>query len=403
MIGWDPYGWRLLLRKKKAPPGKKFQAPDKTGIATDPVARHVYQCTLVQAFIYIVSFMKQLFLKSALLGYLIAICGPLMSGLVYGQTKRPAKKAPRSATTQTTKPAPVVMQYNDVIYKTDQSTINAKVDEMTDTDVRYFVAAMPTTKQALARNEVWKIVFSDGSVEVITAPATNVVPTATDNATSPTTATPLRSESAGYKAPVATGRYRAPANYGRLNVTVGPEASLYTLMNQTRWTNEYAGLGMNQNIGGSLRIDYRLVKALAVSLTGGYSRWDLVRNYQLGGVEKYDETVQLTRIQALAGIKIYAGSLYLLPEGGVNLTTTKTTTSGAHPKPTNEQASSTPITYGASLGYEFNMGSFLIDLSGRYQILDVKNLSFGAISPALTEKIQFASLRVGIGFSAFRK
>lgn len=347
---------------------------------------------------------------------LLLTCFALLSVLATAQTPRPTRPAKPAATRSTTrapkKPvkalpvAPPTVVYKDMLYKLDKSSLMVKIDELTETGVVYREPASPMIKQTLPRAQVWKVVFSDTSVEIITplpedgaavTSATAATQTAPASATQVTQAT----SQTDYKAS-ARARYRASQLFSRLNLTVGPEASIFSLGSKPQWTNDFSGLGMSQNIGASLRVDYRFIKAIALSVTGGYARWQLIRNYNQGGVEKYDETVQLTRIPVMAGLKIYAGNLYILPEGGINLLTETTTTSGAHPKPTNQQSNATPITYGGSLGYEFHLGTLLIDLSARYQLLDVKGLSVGATTPALTEKIQFGSLRVGLGFTAFK-
>lgn len=241
---------------------------------------------------------------------------------------------------------------SDVSYQLDHTAVNVKIDELTEGSINYFEATAPKQK-ALVDQPTQQ---PDGQA------------------------------------------------FSRIHLTIGPEISLFSQSGTKRWNNELSGLGMHQSIGASLRLDYRFVRALALSLTGGYAQWEMVRNYLQNGTEKYDETIQLTRIPVQAGIKLYPWrGLYLLPEAGVNLLTTSVKTSSAHPAPTDHKSSATPVTYGASLGYEFSFGALLIDVSGRYQILNVKNLDFGSLSPALTEKVQFGSLRIGIGFNAYRK
>ena len=67
----------------------------------------------------------------------------------------------------------------DVLHKLDRTTVNVKIDELTDTDIVYIEPAVPKVKKTIARNKVWKVVFSDGSTEVIT-PVAGATAAATD-------------------------------------------------------------------------------------------------------------------------------------------------------------------------------------------------------------------------------
>ena len=300
----------------------------------------------------------------------------------------------------------------DKITLTDQTVVTGKVIRRDDLKLYYTKSNDPTnTQQELSLSQLDRIQYADGREDTISkpsavsTPATPVVsPAQSAETTAPDNARPKLVASESYSAPATSASTKNTGAFARVHVTIGPEISLFSQSGVARWSNQYSGLGMNQSIGASLRFDYRLIQAVAVSFTGGYYQWELVRNYLQNNTEKYDETIQLTRIPIQVGAKLcpYKG-FYLLPEAGVNLLMSSAKTSGAHPAPTNEQSSTTPITYGASLGYEFNLGGLLLDLSGRYQILNVKNLNFGAIAPSLTEQVQFGSLRLGIGFNALKK
>ncbi len=372
----------------------------------------------------------------------------------------------------------------DVLYKLDKKPISVKVDELTDSTIVYFEPPTSKVKKKIARRQVWKIVFSDGSTELIT-PLTASKPTTdqitlvdqtvvsgkvvrrdaqklyytkpndptkaqyalllsrldrvryadgrVENLRKPAAVTPpvavvtppqpapsapapvvVETPAAApqpepaaprtdYSARPPAAMYTNSKAFAHIHLTVGPELAYFPESTNKQWGDVTAGLGMNQNVGGSVRFDFRFVRAVAISFTGGYNQWQLVRNYLQNGTEKYDETIKLTRIPLQAGLKFYAGGLYLMPEAGVNLLTTTVKTSATHPSPSNQQNKATPVTYGASLGYEISAGGLLVDISARYQLLDVKNLNFGTVSPALTERIQFASVRLGIGFNALRK
>ena len=161
---------------------------------------------------------------------------------------------------------------------------------------------------------------------------------------------------------------------------------------------------MKQNIGASLRFDYRFVRRLAVSITAGYFGWELVRKYTRDGVSEYNETKKLTQIPVQLGLKLYPlGRFYIMPEGGINLLLSSVKTTDAHPTPANESVTSTPITYGGSIGYEIGAKSLLLDLSLRYQILNVNNLNYSAFRQSLNEQVTITTIRLGIGFNGHKK
>jgi opacity protein-like surface antigen len=345
------------------------------------------------------------------------------SGIVYTGTSLPKtqKIIPRrqvwkivfgDGRTEIITPRAVQRVATDKLVLTDKTVVVGKETRRDEVKLYYTRPNDPAnTQRELLLSQLDRIQYADGREEIIPKPAVASAPaTPVANAAQP--AETAASGNAQSKL-VSTESYSAPSvpvatknagGFARVHVTIGPEISLFSQSGVARWSNQYSGLGMNQSIGASLRFDYRLIQAVAVSFTGGYAQWELVRNYLQNNTEKYDETIQLTRIPVQVGVKLYPyKGFYLLPEAGVNLLMSSVKTTGTHPAPTNAQSSTTPITYGASLGYEFNLGGLSLDLSGRYQILDVKNLNFGAIAPSLTEKVQFGSLRLGIGFNAFKK
>ena len=363
----------------------------------------------------------------------------------------------------------------DVLHKIDRQTVNVKIDELTDTDVLYFEPATPSMKKKIARNQVWKIVFSDGSTEIITplpggtastvdqiiltdqtivqgkvsrrddrklyytkpetpngpqyelllsrldriryangkeelfSKAVGVSPSGGASSGTPvTTSQPDRSlpksQLTEYSAQGTSARYKN--GFERIHLTVGPEFSYYPdPINKDRaWLNDSTGFGMKQNIGASLRFDYRLLKPLAISITAGYFGWELLRRYTRNGLDEYTETKRLTQIPVQVGFKVYpAGGFYIMPEGGASFLTASLKTSDLHPTPANESVTSTPITYGASLGYEVHVNAFLLDLSVRYQILNVNNLSYATFKQSLSESVNVTSFRLGIGFSGVKK
>ncbi|MCX6214605.1 hypothetical protein [Spirosoma sp.] len=298
----------------------------------------------------------------------------------------------------------------DVLYKLDRSPINVKIDELTDTDIVYMEPSAPQLKKTIARTQVWKIVFSDGSTEIITPPA-GQVPTGTTTPQPTATAAPVPDRtrptptlSENDSAPSAS--YTNPGGFARIHLTIGPEFAYYPdFINKGKaWLNDSTGFGMTQNVGASLRFDYRFIRRVAVSATAGYYGWELVRKYTRNSISEFYETKKLTQIPVQLGLKFYpVGSFYVMPEGGVTLLFSSVKTSDNHPTPANESVNAMPITYGASVGCEIMARSLLLDLSIRYQFLNVNNLSYTAFNQSLNEQVNIASIRLGIGFNAVKK
>ena len=370
----------------------------------------------------------------------------------------------------------------DMLHKIDRQTVEVKIDELTDTEIIYTEPGAPSVKKKIARSQVWKVVFGDGSTEMITPVATvgntdgagqaDQI-TLLDNTTvsgkvtrrddrklyytkpeSPngppyelllgrldkityadgreevfgkgvggtsgktlagTSAAPTKparqpkakkSKPAAYQAPAELASYKNPEAFERLQVTVGPEFSYYAdFLNKDRaWLNDSTGFGMKQNVGASLRIDYRVLKPVAISITAGYFGWELYRRYTLNGLDEYAETQRLTQIPVQLGIKLYPfGGFYIMPEGGVDLMFASVKTSETHPTPANESITASPVTYGASIGTQISANKLLFDLSLRYQIVNVNNLTYQTFSHNLTESLNVASIRLGIGFKTLKK
>lgn len=349
----------------------------------------------------------------------------------------------------------------DVLHKLDRATLTGRVDEIGDTYVTYFEVTAPTAPKTIAKSLLWKIVFADGTTEVLNAlPATpasvaevrrpdllmlrggdRVIEAHVEAVEDGTIRYRRFGETGGKTYTLATGkvqriRYgdgreetfegvadrqsleptadgkparpargprvtRSPNEFARVNLTLGVEGAYFPKTLNADWVSDSAGMGMGQNLGFSLRFDYRLHRRLALSLTGGYYGWQLTRRYTLYGNELYAETQNLIRIPLQAGVKLYLlGGLYVMPEGGVNLLMSTLSPSDTHPAPISTSTRLTPLAYGASLGGEVRFGGVPLDLSARYHLLDVQNLTLNSEGRTFSDRVQVVSVRVGIGFSA---
>ena len=75
----------------------------------------------------------------------------------------PLLMAAVAAPAQTTAP-------RDVLHKTDRTTLEGRIDEVGDVNVFYFPASDLASRRMIARRLVWKIVFADGTTEVLNQP-----------------------------------------------------------------------------------------------------------------------------------------------------------------------------------------------------------------------------------------
>lgn len=325
-----------------------------------------------------------------------------------------------------------------VLHKLDKSSLPVKIDRVNPTNIVYVEASAPKVKKVIGRNQVWKIVYANGTTQVITPlTGTNYKPnpvTAAKMAADATALTPPetnRPDASATPAPtLATGSASPPTaapsaptsrsttpqanvfstprddEFNRLQLSVGPEMSFFpSFINKDRaWVNDTIGFGMKQNVGFGLRADYRIIRPVAVSFSVGYAGWELVRNFSREGVPAGTETVKLTRIPVQGGLKLYPdkGGLYLMPEAGVTLLRASLSAADATSAAT-ESVSKTAVNYGGSIGYEIRKGSVLLDLSVRYNLMNVKGLAFATNSTTIDESVHAVSVRLGIGFGTLKK
>ncbi|WP_020607109.1 hypothetical protein [Spirosoma spitsbergense] len=347
------------------------------------------------------------------------------SGIVYTGTSLPKtqKIIPRrqvwkivfgDGRTEIITPRAVQRVATDKLVLTDKTVVVGKVTRRDEVKLYYTRPNDPAnTQRELLLSQLDRIQYADGREEIIPKPAVASAPaTPVANAAQPVeTAASGNAQSKlvsteSYSAPSVPVATKNAGGFARVHVTIGPELAYYPeLINKDNaWLNDSTGFGMKQNIGISVRFDYRVFRRLAASVTAGYYGWELVRRYTRDGVSEYSETKTLTQIPVQLGLKIYpSGNFYLLPEGGVTILSSSLKTSDTHPTPDNESIQSTPITYGVSVGYEMDVKSLLLDLSARYQLMNVNNLRYTNFNQVLNEKVSIASIRLGIGFKSFKK
>lgn len=362
------------------------------------------------------------------------------------------------ATAQTLRPA--------VLHKIDRTRLSVKIQLVGQNSIVFFEKSAPTTKRVLSRAKVWKIVYTNGTTQVIT-PIPDAAPTpaivldeiilrdstklsvsilrrtddslfyAVPNSGTAVPGAVLLSQVDRLKyangrqetmapapvievapAPAPISNYQAipqvvskPARsadaFNRLQVGVGPEVSFFpAFLNKDHlWISDTVGFGMTQNVGASLRVDYRIVRPIAISFSVGYAGWELVRNFSREQKAVGACTVKLTRIPVQVGLKIYPdrGGLYLLPEAGVTLLQSSLTTDVGTPDSQSESVNKMVVNYGGGVGYEIRKGTILLDLGLRYTLTSVSGLTYTINSTTIQESVHSFSVRLGIGFGTMKK
>ncbi len=200
---------------------------------------------------------------------------------------------------------------------------------------------------------------------------------------------------------------RSTDAFNRLQVSIGPEVSFFpAFLNKDHlWISDTVGFGMTQNVGAGLRIDYRIVRPVAISVSVGYAGWELVRNFSREQKPVGAETVKLTRIPVQIGLKIYPdkGGLYLLPEAGITLLQSSLTANAGTPDSQSESVNKIMVSYGGGVGYEIRKGAILLDLGLRYTLTSVSGLTYTLNSTTIQESVHSLSVRLGFGFGTMKK
>lgn len=290
-------------------------------------------------------------------------------------------------------PAPVVAAVApDQIMLKDKTVLSGTVLRRS-TDSLFYQPANAAPMRVLLSQVDW-IRYADGREEVIAVapPIVAPVPSAATYQASPQT--------------VSKPVFMADS-YNRLQVSIGPDVSFFpaSFNKEHLWISDTTGFGMKQNAGASLRVDFRIIRPIALSFSAGYAGWELVRNFSREGKPAGTETVKLTRIPVMVGVKIYPtkSGLYLLPEAGASLLFTSLTADAGTPDAASESTSKVAINFGAGVGYEVRAGSLLLDLGARYTAMSVKNLSFTINNTTISESVNMFTVRLGIGFGAMKK
>ncbi len=286
----------------------------------------------------------------------------------------------------------------DRIYRVDKSHFEAIVDEITDTDIVYFlkIDEARSNPQRISRSQVWKIVYAGSETEIINQPAETV---STNQA--PEKTTEAWQGSPAPKPLAKEALIRDESDYRYSSVTIGGDYWHFRSENP-QLSQESNGLGLTGTFGGSLRLGKRFSKLFGLSLTVGYAGYSVDRNYlyEDDGELYYQTTEQLSLFPAHLGVKIYvAGPVYLMPEGGGLLTVYKAKVADGHPNPeTGFNHKHFTYRFGGGLGYEMRFNKLLVDANLYYHASAI-DAGFNPVYTFEKGYLGTFGARLGIGFA----
>jgi len=331
-------------------------------------------------------------------------------------------------------------QKQDLIFKKNNTILEASIDTIYAGVIHYKLFSQPGgSMRRLNLTEVSKIKFSDGTTSEITngimssglEVAIDSMPMSRETAkkqaekevisskkeseiiTETRKSTPKEPEKSNVlveKNAVETNSSKQPRSeptkpFHMLSTGIGGEFIYYPGFVNKSWSNKGSGFALDYAYGGSIRVDFRPVEFAALSITAGYSSFELERRFKpeqdLTLETLYSENQTFTQVPLSAGLKFFVkNKYYVMPQAGISLVKTKVETSADHPSPDVKESYNTkPVNYGLGAGIEVDTkGAIFFDLSFRYQYLDVKDFNVTSLSQSYSKPLSSISFRVGIGF-----
>ncbi|WP_138485306.1 hypothetical protein [Dyadobacter bucti] len=340
----------------------------------------------------------------------------------------------------------------DLIYKLDNTTFNAVVDEIGETEILYFLpkdTARRTTLR-IARKEVWKIVYGSGETEVINKPVVAVAapaaPAATQVSNKPDrlflknktmvtgNVTKVTDQKVEYRRREAGALYEVMKSdlirveYGdghvenfdakvtegespsdpasqqasvaaektksnplsKISITAGFDGNYFA--GSKIWTDKEDGAGLLTSLGGSLRGNYQISKLFGAYLTLGYSQASVQKNYLAGNELMYKEEFSLAGPSAGVGLKYFLKeSVYVHAEGKGNFLKMKVSVS-EDGESTEDRLSAACPSFGAGIGFTRKIAKVIVEADVHYQMM---KSSFESV----TKPIHTVGIRLAVGMS----
>lgn len=328
----------------------------------------------------------------------------------------------------------------DLIFKKNNTILEASIDTIYAGIIHYKLFSQPGgSMRKLNLKEVSRIKFGNGITSEVTdgilstevEPAANgiavseekakketirevtsaekqpelnreTVKTASKEAEKPNVS--LAENAPGNNVPEESGG-TSPKQFHMLSTGIGGEFIYYPGFANKSWSSKESGFALDYAYGGSVRFDFRPIQLVALSITAGFSSFELERRFKpeqdLSLETLYSETQTFTQIPLSAGLKFFIkNKYYVMPQAGISLVKTKVETSADHPSPDVKESYNTkPVNYGIGAGVEVDTkGAIFFDLSLRYQYLNVKDFNVTSLSQSYSKPLSSISFRVGIGF-----
>jgi hypothetical protein len=171
-----------------------------------------------------------------------------------------------------------------------------------------------------------------------------------------------------------------------------------------QWATDRIGLGLRQGVGGAFLYHRRLAKWVGLCVGTGYLQWETERQYKENNVVVYSSTDKLQRIPLQAGVRLYLlPNVYVMPQANAQWVALTGTTSENHLIPSiNSTQNTFYFGWNANVGMEWRGKRVLVDLGVGFSRLPKKTNELIWFY-ALTNRLNFFSVRAGIGFVKYRK
>ncbi|MCF0075181.1 porin family protein [Dyadobacter sp. CY261] len=180
-----------------------------------------------------------------------------------------------------------------------------------------------------------------------------------------------------------------------ITMTIGAEGM--HMLGNDNWVKDDEKAAFGNGVGATAALDLHLTGHFALSVSGGYNQWRVSRNYVEDGQTRFSAKTSFIEIPLHLGLKLYPfKGLYLMPEGGYHIYTFEYQ-DGTE---LSENITGGSLAYGGRVGYELRTGVFLMDISAKYNLVNIGDLGngFAGMGPA-----RYAGVRLGVGFIKRKK
>ncbi|WP_090373946.1 hypothetical protein [Dyadobacter sp. SG02] len=279
------------------------------------------------------------------------------------------------------------VQKPDLIFTRNKTVLEAKIDSVGTESVYYhsFIQAGKGPLK-LSLTEVTSVRYADGREQTFDRQPVQSgerINVKKEKRTSSRQDKPKREK------PKDTGRRPV------VSATIAAEGM--RMLGNDNWVKDDEKAAFENGVGATAALDLHLTGRFAVSVSGGYNQWRVSRNYAENGEVKFNAKTSFTEIPLHLGLKLYPfKGLYLMPEGGYHIYTFDYQ-DGTE---LSEKIAGGSVAYGGRIGYELRTGVFLMDISAKYNLVNVGDLGNGFSGMGAA---RYAGVRLGVGFIQRKK